>query len=246
MRGVCSMKGRIAACVALTAGLAAAFVLTMSAPALAHEERTVGAYHFVVGWGDEPAYAGLKNSVQLLLSTKAGKPVTNLGDSLKVEVIFGQQQMELPFEPAFDPQEGFGTLGDYRAWLIPTAPGTYTFHLFGAIGKQKVDERLTSGPTTFDDISDPAEVEFPTKVPTGTELAGRLDREIPRLNGTIAAARSDARDEASTAKTLAIVGIVVGALGLIVAVVAVAGWRRSVRRSSPVAVPPGTEVRAQD
>ena len=227
------MKGRIAACVALTAGLAAAFVLVLSAPALAHEERTVGAYHFVVGWGDEPAYAGLKNSVQLILSTKAGKPVTNLGDSLKVEVIFGQQQMEVPFEPAFDPEEGFGTLGDYRAWLIPTAPGTYTFHLFGAIGKQKVDERFTSGPTTFDDISDPAEVEFPTKVPTGTELAGRLDREIPRVNAAIASARSQAEDRADTARTLGIVGIVIGAVGLLLAVVALIGSRAAAHRSTP-------------
>jgi hypothetical protein len=240
------MKRRIAARVALIGGLAAPFVLALSAPAFAHEERTVGGYRFVVGWGDEPAYAGLKNSVQLLLSTKAGKPVTNVGDTLKVEVIFGKQQMELPLEPAFDPEEGFGTLGDYRAWIIPTAPGTYAFHFFGSIGKQKVDERFTSGPTTFDDVADPAEVEFPTKVPTGTELATRLDREIPRLNEGIAAARSDARDEASTAKTLAIIGVVVGALGLILAIVAVVGWRRSVSHSSPVAVSPGTEVRARD
>jgi hypothetical protein len=213
---------------------------------LAHEERVVGAYHFVVGWGDEPAYAGLKNSVQLILSTDAGKPVTNLGDSLKVEVIFGQQKMELPLEPAFDPAEGFGTLGDYRGWLIPTAPGTYAFHLFGSIGKQKVDERFTSGPTTFDDVADPAEVEFPTKVPTGTELAARLDREIPRLTAAVVSARSEAEDRADSARTLAFAGIVVGALGLIVAMVALAGWRRSVRRAAPVAVGPGTEVRARD
>jgi hypothetical protein len=240
------MRRRIAACAAAIVGLSSVFVLALAGPAFAHELRTVGAYSFVVGWGDEPAYAGLKNSVQLLLSTKSGKPVTNLGDSLKVEVIFGQQQLPLPIEPAFDPEEGFGMLGDYRAWVIPTAPGTYTFHFTGSIGKQKVDERFTSAPTTFDDVADPAEVEFPTKVPTGTELAARLDREIPRLNDTIAAASSDARDEASTAKTLGIVGIVVGGLGLIVAIVALVGWQRSARRSPPVAVARGTEVRARD
>ncbi len=119
------MKAKIGACLALTGGLAAAFVLALSAPAFAHEERTVGAYQIVVGWGDEPAYAGQKNSVQLILATKAGKPVLNLGDSLKVEVVFGEQQMELSFEPAFDVEEGFGTPGDYRAWIIPTTPGTY-------------------------------------------------------------------------------------------------------------------------
>jgi hypothetical protein len=234
------MNRRIAACVALTSGLATVFVLALSSPAFAHEERAFGTYHFVVGWGDEPAYAGLKNSVQLILSTKAGKPVTNLGDSLKVEVIFGQQQMELPLEPAFDPEEGFGTLGDYRAWIIPTAPGAYTFHFFGSIGKQKVDERFTSGPKTFDDVVDPAEVQFPTKVPTGTELAGRLDREIPRLTAAVASARSEAEDKADSVRTLAIIGIVVGAVGLVLAFVALMGWRAAARRSGPVPVSVGS------
>jgi hypothetical protein len=236
-RGGCTMKGKIATCVVLTGGLAAAFVLALSSPALAHEERSVGAYHFVVGWGDEPAYAGWENSVQLILATQAGKPITNLGDSLEVEVIFGEQQgeqqMELPFEPAFDVEEGFGTPGDYRAWIIPTAPGTYTFHLFGAIGKQDVDERFTSGPTTFDDVADPAEIEFPTKVPTGTELSERLDREIPRVNEAIASARSQAEDRADMARILAIVGIVVGAVGLLIAVLALTGGRAAPRRSTP-------------
>jgi hypothetical protein len=240
------MKGKLATYVGLTGGLAAAFVLALSSPALAHEERPVGAYHFVVGWGDEPAYAGSKNSVQLILATEAGKPVTNLGDSLKVQVIFGKQQTELPFEPAFDVEEGFGTPGDYRAWIIPTAPGTYTFHLFGGIGKQKVDERFTSGPTTFDDIADPAAVEFPTKVPTGPELAGRLDREIPRVNAAIASARSQAEDRADTARILAIVGIVIGAMGLLLAVVALIGSRAAARRltPAPLSVSSGEESRS--
>jgi hypothetical protein len=235
------MKGKIVVCVALTGGLAGAFVLALASPAVAHEERAVGAYHMVVGWGDEPAYAGSKNSVQLILFTKSGKPVTNLGDSLQVEVIFGEQQMELPFEPAFDVEEGFGEPGDYRGWMIPTAPGTYTFHLVGAIGKQKVDERFTSGPTTFDDIADPAEIEFPTKVPTGTELSQRLDREIPRVHSAIASARSQAEDRADTARMLAIVAIVIGAVGLLLAVVALIGWRTAARRPTPVSVGRGGE-----
>jgi hypothetical protein len=227
------MKRRIAAWVALTGGLAAALVLGLPATAFAHEGRPVGGYVTVVGWGDEPAYAGQKNSVQLILATKSGHPFTNLGDSLKVEVIFGEQLMELPLEPAFDVEEGFGTPGDYRAWIIPTAPGTYTFHFFGSIGKQKFDERYTSGPSTFDDVADPAEVEFPTKVPTGTELATRLGREIPRVNEAIASARSQVGDRADMARILAIVGIVIGAVGLILAVLALTGLRAAARRSTP-------------
>jgi hypothetical protein len=216
----------------VTASLAGAIVLTLSSPASAHVARTVGAYHFEVGWGDEPTYAGLKNSVQLILTDHAGKPVTNLGDSLKVEVIFGSKKIQLPLETTFDPDTGEGTPGDYRAWLIPTAPGTYTFHFFGTIGKQKVDQRLTSGPTTFDEVADPAGVEFPTKVPTGTDLAQRIDREIPRVNDAIAAVDRRAEDRSGSARTLAIAGIAVGAAGLVAAVAALFGWRRTARRPS--------------
>ena len=225
-------RAKVAAWVAVVVGLSGAFVFTAAAPASAHVGRTVGAYHFEVGWGSEPAYAGFENSVQLILATTSGKPVTTLTDSLKVEVIFGTQTMQFPLEPTFDPDTGEGTPGDYRVWFIPTAAGTYTFHFFGSIGKQKVDERFTSGPTTFDEVSDPAQVQFPTKVPSGTEIAGRLDQEIPRLNAAIAAAASDARSQADTARTLAIIGVVLGAAGLIVAVVALVGRRRTGRRAA--------------
>src|SRR6266545_3616700 len=47
---------------------------------------------------------------------------------------------------------GDGTPGDYRAWFIRTAPGPYTFHFTGSIKGQKVDEKFTSSPTTFDEV----------------------------------------------------------------------------------------------
>jgi hypothetical protein len=51
------MRTRIlAATVAAT--LAALLVPLLASPAAAHQEKTVGKYHFVVGFGDEPAYAG--------------------------------------------------------------------------------------------------------------------------------------------------------------------------------------------
>jgi hypothetical protein len=76
-------------------------------------------------------------------------------------------------------------------------------------------------------------VEFPAKVPTGAELSERLDREIPRVNAAVASARSQAEDQADTARILAIVGIVIGAVGLLLALVAVIGWRAVARRSTP-------------
>jgi hypothetical protein len=150
----------------------------------------------------------------------------DLGDTLKVDVSQGSdqaQKLSLSMEPNFEVGE-FGTPGDYRAWFIPTTPGAYTFHFTGTIKGQRVDQRFTSGPTTFDEVKDSAEVQFPAKDPTTGQLTTRLDRETQRLNQAVAASERRAKDEAGTARLIAIVGLVVGALGLVAA--GVVGRRR--------------------
>jgi hypothetical protein len=209
-------------------GLAGMLVtLAGAGPAPAHEERKAGNYVFHVGFGDEPAYAGAKNSVQLLLhDAKTDKPVVDLGDTLKVDVTQGvgsatddTRKLTMNVEPDFEVGE-FGTPGDYRAFFIPTTPGTYTFHFTGTIKGQRVDEKFSSGPQTFSDADDPAQVQFPVKDPSGAQLTARLDREVPRLNDALAASRtraSRAEDAAGQARIIAVVGVVVGVLGLAVA-----------------------------
>src|SRR5206468_3833028 len=100
--------------------------------ASAHEIRNVGKYRFTVGFGVEPAYLDQKNFIQFFLADRAtGRPITDLGDSLKVEVAYGGQGLKLALEPAFDPDTGLGTPGEYDAFFFPTATGKYTFHLTG-------------------------------------------------------------------------------------------------------------------
>src|SRR5437867_288285 len=83
---------------------ALALIVLMSGPALAHEERVVDKYHFAVGFGDEPAYAGQKNSVQLFLNdAKTDKAVTDLGNTLQVQVSYqGLKMPPLTMEPDFE------------------------------------------------------------------------------------------------------------------------------------------------
>jgi hypothetical protein len=209
------------------AALVVTLLVLMAAPAFAHEERSVGAFDMAVGFGAEPAYAGEVNSVQLLLS-KNGKPVVDLGDTLEVQVTFGDQTQKFPLEPFFEEGE-FGTLGDYRAWFIPTRSGQYSFHFSGTIDGQAVDESFTSGPKTFSDVESPQSVEFPVQDPTTGELADRIDRVEPRLASAIGDVQDDIHataDDASSAKTIGLIGLVVGAIGLIVAIVALVASRR--------------------
>jgi len=205
-------------------------LLLTAAPALAHEGRNLGDLEMVVGWGTEPAYAGDVNSVQLLL-VHHGEPVVDLGDTLDVEVTFGDVTEPFTLEPFFEEGE-FGTPGDYRAFLIPTEPGQYSFHFSGTIDGEEVDETFTSGPGTFDDVENPQSAEFPVELPTTGELAERIDREVPRLTssvGDVQAAANEAADDASSSKTLGLIGIIVGAVGLLVAIVALvwAGRRKT-------------------
>ncbi len=207
------------ASLALAIGLAGLLLTVGAGPAAAHEERDVGKYVLAVGFGDEPAYAGVKNSVQLLLHDKSDKAVTDLGDTLKVDVTQGTddvQKLGISLEPNFEVGE-FGTPGDYRAWFIPTAPGAYTFHFTGSIKGQKIDQKFTSSPTTFDEVQDPSQVQFPVKEPNGVQLSTRLDREAPRLDQAVAASQARARkaeSSAGQARVIAIVGVVVGLVGL--------------------------------
>jgi hypothetical protein len=204
--------------------IAGAPLMLLPPSVFAHTHRKAGGYEMTVGWADEPVFAGLKNGVQLLLKDPGGKPVTDLSDTLTVEVIFGKERMPAqPLTPAFG--KSFGTPGDYRAAIIPTRPGNYTFHFVGTIGTQKVDQSFTSSETTFDPVVDPSAIEFPAKDPSIGEIVGRLERLGPRIDGALSAAR-DASVGASQARVVGIAGVALGAAGL---VAGFAGRRRTVR-----------------
>ena len=193
----------------------AVLLVVFAGAAAAHERRQVGSYNMRVGWADEPTYAGVKNGVQLLLDA-AGKPVTDRLDDLKVEVIFGTQKTApLPLDPAFG--KTYGRPGDFRAPIIPTRPGSYTFHFVGSLGGQRVDQSFTSSDKTFDLVTEASAIEFPTKDPSPGELAGRLERLSSRIDESAASALHAAA-AASQARMLGIIGTVVGAVGIAVGV----------------------------
>jgi hypothetical protein len=216
---------------ATSAVLAGTALLLAPGVAGAHEERDVGPVTMAVGFGTEPdAYAGLPNSVQVILS-KDEKPVLDLGDDFQVTIVFGGETSEsMTLEPFFEIGE-FGTPGDYRAFFVPSQPGKYTFHFTGSVEGTKIDESFTSGPKTFAEVQDLSSTTFPrVSAPTTTDLATRVDQEAARSKAAVTAAQdaaASAGDDASSAKTLGIVGIVVGAIGIVVGGAGFAMSRRS-------------------
>ena len=200
--------------------------LAWAGPAFAHEQRQVGAYQLTAGWQHEPTYVGVENAVQLFIKDAKGAPIDDLGSppSLQVAVSTGARTSDpLELVASFDPDTGFGTHGEFDAALIPTAPGTYTFHFTGSINGQKVDEKFSSSDKTFDDVKAPTAIEFPNQDPSTGDLATNVGRLNPRVDNAVATAKS-AHDRADSAATLALValiaGVVLGGAGLVTAVTA--------------------------
>lgn len=211
-------------CAAVVAGTLLAVV--SAAPAFAHVVTKINGYQFVIGWQHEPTYTGIQNAVQIVIHDPTGNPVDDLSTppSLKVTVSTGSQTSNpLDLEPSFDADTGFGTHGEFDAPVIPTSPGTYTFHVTGTLGGQPVDQKFTSSDSTFNNVVDPAPIQFPTKLPNAGDLATNLNRLSPRVDNALAAGKQ-AHDKANSADTLAIVALVVGAvLGVTGIVIGVAG-----------------------
>lgn len=148
-----------------------------------------------------------------------GGPVTGLEGTLQVEVthISSGQSTVMALAPLFEHP------GAYTADFIPTQPGGYRFRFFGSIEGQPFDEAFESGANSFDAVQSRAAAQFPVTLPSVRELEGVVR--------TSRASADEALDAAAGARVIGIVGIAVGALGLLTAAGAIALAIRSHRRA---------------
>src|SRR5207249_2654279 len=180
---------RAVATMAALAVVVSSFALNANV-ALGHERRTVGPYTFVVGWINEPAYVNLLNSLDLTVTETSGaKPVEGLDKTLKADLTYGGTSQAQPLALA----ARFGQPGHYTGYVVPTKVGDYTFHITGTVGTMSVDEKFQSGPGRFGSIESTDALQYPAKVVSNSDLAGRLDQ----------------------LQTLVIAGIVLGGLALL-------------------------------
>src|SRR4051794_21241290 len=207
--------------------LALALVVTIAPQgASAHERRDIvgGKYQAVVGFLTEPAYQSEMNSLDLTVTSKTeknadgtAKGIEGLEKTLKAQVISNGKTLDLPV------QARFNLPGKYAAYFQPTVAGQYSFRVYGTINGENVDEKFSSGPNTFGDVQPIAALQFPNAVAVPpADLQAQLDA---------------ARSAAASARLIAIVGVVVGVLGLVAAAAAL------LRR--PAAATPAGRVTSQ-
>jgi hypothetical protein len=170
----------------------------------AHEKKAAGAVDLVIGWGEEPAFTGSRNSVFVSVADRQG-PVSDPAAALAVEIVFGSERITLPLEAVANrPHE-------FRAWLVPTRAGTYTFHVTGKIRGQAIDVSSTCASNTFHCVEELSGIQFPVKDPSAGQLSDRIDRSLPRAER--------ATETAAGARLLALVALGISIAGTSAAIV---------------------------
>jgi len=217
-------------------------VLLASAPsAWAHTHRVVTIngqqVEFVVGWVNEPPYAGEVNAVDFWAhyvnatcpqgaeSTSPPCPVYGLDQDLRVEVMTGGQSQVLSFSPNLSDDIPPLFYGEYTAEVEPTVPGSYSFTIFGTVGSTNVNETFVCGPTTFECVDPANEIQFPQSIAS----SGDLQTALSNAQSQISSLQSQVTQLQGTVQTAFIVagfGVAVGIIGMAAAAYAISRGRK--------------------
>jgi len=177
----------------------------------ARERRSVlnGRFELVVGFLAEPAYEGEPNGLYLRVTdsqpptptpnatptpSPGATPAPEAGTTLQAEVRYGEQTRRLDLvQDEADP-------AIYRAIFVPTQPGDYVFRITGTLAGREIAEEFHSSAETFPGVTGVGDVQFPADIPVGQ---GLLD------------AFEEAEERAARARTLGVVGVMLGVVGLL-------------------------------
>jgi hypothetical protein len=208
-------RGRLA--ISLSAAL-----LALSASIRAIDKQTVGTMQLTIGWGDESAFAGSRNSIDVAVADSTGAPVADPTNTLNVEVSFGDRRLRLPLLPV-DRRPGM-----FRTWIVPSRAGSYAFHITGRLKGEAIDITSACSEKTFQCVTEPGEVQFPEKDPTSAQLAETVTNSQARVQQAI--------DDATEARLISFVALAVSGAAVALAVLIRSLRSRRARSSDRLAV----------
>ncbi len=159
--------------------------------AQAHTRIEAGPYIIVVGWEEEPVIVGERNAVWLEILEGESPIAEDVKVDLEASVFYGGRSF-LGF-PAPSEQPGIFLMD-----IFPTVRGTYELQLTGTIGDTPVDTVVE-----LDEVQPASALQFPETEPDPITMQVELEATQAQLR---------------TANMFAIAGLIVGLIGLGLAV----------------------------
>jgi hypothetical protein len=214
--------------------LAVALVLLMSIAlqysgiphADAHQEYPFGDIVIEPGWVEEPPLVGELNQIEVRVS-RGEEPIRNAFANLAVSIQKGGQDKQLSMLPT--EEEGW-----YSSEIVPSQTGAYSLVFNGQVGNQTIEATIP-----IEDVDDTRTLEFPPTSGGGgqsqeiTEQLGDILSDLTsQIDQTRAAiedmenstqesikASEEANASSDRAYLVAMVGVGLGAAGIVIAVV---------------------------
>ncbi len=162
------------------------FFALSTSPVLAHARVEVGPYVVIVGWANEPVIVGERNALVIEV-TEDEQPVVGLEAGLDLTVRYAGRTFIGNLSPT-------GTPGLYHVEIFPTVRGQYQVHLSGTIEDMAIDEVVEP-----EEVLSAGALQFPEIQPQPLDLQKKID---------------DLQSQLQTAYMLAVSGLIVGLLGL--------------------------------
>ncbi len=150
------------------------FLLTATA-VYAHGDVALGPYNVVAGWEVEPPIVGERNAIVLTFS-KEGEPVTNVDESLTINIIYAGKVFAGRVEQT-------AVSGQYRIELLPTVRGQYHVQIVGTLGDTAVDATLEP-----EEVLPADTLQFPEQPADLATLQSNIDKLTSRVQTAIIAA----------------------------------------------------------
>ena len=185
-------------------------------PVHAHQPFDVGPYHIEIGWATEPPVTWQQNAVEVIVTNSTDQSeVIGLASNLTITLHYAGQNKV--FSGAAGRILTTDTNGVYHAPVILTEPGSYNATLTGTIKSTAVN--LIAVPDGFERVEDG----FDSSNPNGILFPGPAQSP-----SQLQASTGDANNRANTAMLLGYLGVAVGVLGILVAVISLLRGRRTV------------------
>ena len=191
--------------------------------AFAHTVDAVGEYRLEIGWMNEPVVTGETNGIELFVSPMiADVPleeqvfkngVIGLEDTLKMQLVFKEQKIMLPFSADHN------IPGKYYAFVDPTEPGFYQANIVGKIKDTNIS--LSMHPPKVDDRS---YIEFPAPEDATEQILeehSTLQEQIDEINDSL-----DRIESSTQTANIGYVGMVLGIAGVVIASIAISKTKK--------------------